>query len=294
MKNILKYLTVLSLLITLGSCEDIVDNVDLPDVEPKLVVFSYISPGVDTVFAQVARSRKLNESINSFDLIINNATVTVSQMGGNSIQLQFNPDAEYYFAPVQPGFFETGKQYRINADTPDGKQVDATCSLPVQNTTLRLTRVDSLIVQDRMRYRFRLEFDDIPGLPDFYRIIPKAISKFEWDGQVQYYEYTAGFLYGSEFISVGNRDGETIVAEAYVDMWRDYYFTEQLTAMKFYLLSTDEHYYNFHSSLQRYVPDNPFSEPTVVYSNINNGLGVFAGFNSFLIEYSLENQDGQE
>jgi len=283
------YLIMFSILFSIYSCEDIVENVDLPDVQPKLVLFSYINPGADTVYAQVTRSRTINEKITDYDLTVNNANVTLSQMGGVTVQLQFNPEQRYYYSPVPQNFLETGRHYTINAGTPDGKHVDASCSLPVQNTSLRITGVDSSMIQDRMRYRFRLEFKDIQGVPDFYRIIPKAIVKFEWDGNIQFYEYNAGFIYGNEFVSTRNNDGGEFVAEVYFDVWRYNYNAEQLIGMKFYLLSIDEHYYNFHTSLQRYVPDNPFSEPIIVYSNVNNGLGVFAGFNPYLVEYWFEN-----
>lgn len=278
-------LTGLSLAFT--SCEKIVENVDLGDAKPKLVVFSYISPGSDTIFADVSLSRTINDVGNFYPPHIDNAEVVVSKAGGQSVTLQFDPGLSRYFAVVSSSYLETGHEYKIHAKTPDGKEVEASCTLPVQNTSLRITKADTVEMQDHTRYRFRLEFDDIPGQPDYYRLIAKALIKFEWDGNVQIYEYSGEFSYGEEFIAVKDRDGDTFVVEAAIDIWNYYSDAEELLGMQFYLLSTDEHYYHFHRSLQRYEPDNPFSEPTIVYSNVTDGLGVFAGFNPFTLDYMI-------
>ena len=44
----------------------------------------------------------------------------------------------------------------------------------------------------------------------------------------------------------------------------------------------DEAYYRFHNSLLNSNESNegdPFSEPSITYTNIENGLGVFCAFN---------------
>jgi uncharacterized protein DUF4249 len=50
----------------------------------------------------------------------------------------------------------------------------------------------------------------------------------------------------------------------------------------FNLYSVSESYYQYFKSfsMHRNARDNPFAEPVQVYSNIENGLGVFAGFSS--------------
>jgi hypothetical protein len=47
-----------------------------------------------------------------------------------------------------------------------------------------------------------------------------------------------------------------------------------------YALSVDEHYYRFHRSLDTVgdIEENPFFEPTLLYSNVEGGLGVFASY----------------
>jgi Domain of unknown function (DUF4249) len=45
------------------------------------------------------------------------------------------------------------------------------------------------------------------------------------------------------------------------------------------LISCDEGYFNYHKSLENYSGNNPFSEPTLVSSNITGGLGCFGAYN---------------
>jgi hypothetical protein len=278
------------LTIAFSSCEKIVDNVDLGDAKPKLVVFAYINPGADTIFADVSLSRTINQVGSYYPPHIDYAEVVVSKAGGQSVTLQFDPALSRYYAAVGASYFETGHEYQIHVKTPDGKEVEAFCSLPLQNTSLRITKADTVEMQDHTRYRFRLEFDDISGQPDHYRIIAKAQIKYDWEGYVQIYDHYGEFSYGEEFIAVKDRDGDTFISEVVIKIWGYYGDAEELLGMQFFLLSTDEHYYHFHRSLQRYEPENPFSEPTIVYSNVSNGLGVFAGFNPFSLEYKMGSQ----
>jgi hypothetical protein len=49
--------------------------------------------------------------------------------------------------------------------------------------------------------------------------------------------------------------------------------------LKVYLLNTDKSYYDYHRSLGNYDSgDDPFTEPSPVFSNVNGGLGIFAAY----------------
>jgi hypothetical protein len=51
-----------------------------------------------------------------------------------------------------------------------------------------------------------------------------------------------------------------------------------------YLKSLEEDYYQYEKSKHLYYEngdgDDPFTEPVLIYSNVENGLGVFGGFSS--------------
>jgi hypothetical protein len=53
---------------------------------------------------------------------------------------------------------------------------------------------------------------------------------------------------------------------------------------RFTLTKGDEAYYQYHRSLFSFEGDNPFAEPVRLYSNVNGGLGVVAGFSMQRVE----------
>jgi hypothetical protein len=283
-------LTALSMVI-ITSCEKPVTNVDLPNANPKPVVFCYLSPGSDTIIAEVFYSRPINKPSPPMKITIVDSEVKITEEGGQTVTLQYDPGRDNFYAVVESSFLKENSRYRISVKAPNGDQVDANCELPVQNTSLRITQIDSVITQESVRYLFTIEFDDIIGKPDFYRLYSSATMQQVWEQDTSVYEYNLGFNYGNQFIAVKERDGETFVATTQIEIWSyEFWTNEKLIGAKFYLLSTDEPYYLFHTSLQNHSPDDPFAEPTIVYSNVNNGVGVFAGFHTFGIDVLLSGE----
>lgn len=274
-----------------NSCEKPVTNVDLPDSKPKPVVFCYLTPGADTIIAEVFYSRPINKPSPPIKITIKDAEVKITEEGGQTVTLQYDPGRDNFYAVVESSFLKENSRYSISVKAPNGDYADASCELPVQNTSLRITQVDSVIKQESVRYLFTIEFDDIIGKPDYYRLIGIAIVQQVWDQDTSTYEHTMGFNYGNPFIDANNRDGETFVATTQKEIWTyDYWSNEKVIGAKFYLLSTDMSYYLFHTSFQNYIPDDPFAEPTIVYSNVNNGLGVFGGYNPFEVNFFLSGE----
>ncbi|MFM7813194.1 MAG: DUF4249 family protein, partial [Flavobacteriales bacterium] len=56
-------------------------------------------------------------------------------------------------------------------------------------------------------------------------------------------------------------------------------------AWKVYVVLGDESYYRYHKSISNSGYEGPFDEPTLVYSNVEGGLGVFGGFRQIVLDY---------
>lgn len=283
-------ITIIAALLILGlmACEDVVTNVELPNSQPAVVIFSYISPEADTIRAEVFYSNPINQPGNYSKNTIKDAQVVLKEAGGAETVLQYHEPTDNFVAAIQPGFLVQEKVYTISVSTPKGEKAEATCELPKKNQSLRITDFDSTHIDQMVRYRFKLEFDDNQGKPDYYRLMAKAVVRRIWEADTAIWEYGVWFNYGQELIAVKDNNGKTFAAEGSIEIYRDpYWSNEQLLGLKCYLLSTDEHYYHFHRSLQNYEPDNPFSEPTLIYSNVKDGLGVVAGFNPHKLEFWL-------
>jgi hypothetical protein len=60
----------------------------------------------------------------------------------------------------------------------------------------------------------------------------------------------------------------------------------KINNLYFEIKQVSEQYFLYQKSFlqQKYNHENPFSEPTKVYTNVKNGLGIFAGFQSFKVK----------
>jgi hypothetical protein len=59
--------------------------------------------------------------------------------------------------------------------------------------------------------------------------------------------------------------------------------------LRIYLLSTDKPYYDFHRSAENIsLGDGPFTEPTLLYSNVSGGLGIFASYTLDSLIYRIK------
>jgi hypothetical protein len=59
--------------------------------------------------------------------------------------------------------------------------------------------------------------------------------------------------------------------------------------LRVYLLSTDKPYYDFHKSAENFsLGDGPFTEPTLLYSNVSGGLGIFASYTLDSLIYRIK------
>ncbi|MEZ4800382.1 MAG: DUF4249 family protein [Flavobacteriales bacterium] len=73
----------------------------------------------------------------------------------------------------------------------------------------------------------------------------------------------------------------------YTEYMADYYMFGSETKLKTVVVLASEEYYRFHFTAYNQYDNDPFSEPTLIYSNINGGLGIFAGYSFTTIEQEL-------
>ncbi len=281
MKNKL-YLFVIVLSATLlTSCDSMEKDVDVPASQPKLVVYSYISPDEDSVKVWVTQSVPLYTTHPLFSNQyppISDASVTISD-GTQSYPLQFSAAiGQYFTTDFQP---QSGATYSLEVSTSRNQKVTARCTVPTQAPPT----VEMVSIEWEHSYGYvravTFKIKDGEGSGNYYRVV--ASVKYSYFGTDEGFYNTIYFDKGEEFISDNAKDGS--------------YFTYQTEAilpdpsatikLKISISAIDEHYFNYHRSINAYQDDNPFSEPTPVYSNINGGLGVFATYRNSITEIDL-------
>lgn len=278
MKKAITFLLIIpAILMIFTACESMLSDVDVPESEPKLVVSGYLSPDDDTISIIVKKSRPLYVPTQGWDNSfppVNNATVTISD-GLNSVTLPFNSHRGTYQLPAVNMPVTAGETYSLEVTTPDGYHATSSCTIPIGVAPdVELTGIDTINQYGSISVKVSLRFRDLPGTGNFYRI---AAGTLYGDG-INYYRYfyETGFERGEPFVSDKNKEGELFTYRT----WEIY--NDNLTDNNLYvsLLITDENYYNFHRSINSSSDgDNPFSEPTPVFTNIEGGLGIFAGVN---------------
>lgn len=268
-------LPVLCLLMLAYGCESMISDVEVPESDPKLVVTSFLSPADDTLSVSVYKSRPLYKPASSWDNSfppVNNATVTISD-GNKSVTLPYHPQSGIYKTAAAAMPVNPGTTYYLSVTTPEGFKAESSCTIPRDAVPeVEIVSVDTMMDYGTNTRKVSLRFRDLPGQGNYYRISAGTYYDF---GYESYFSET-GFERGEPFVSDKNKDGEYFTYRT----WEIYQNNGEDFRLYVSLLLTDANYFNYHRSANESSDgDNPFAEPTPVYSNIRGGLGVFAGVN---------------
>lgn len=286
------------------SCEEPID-LDIANSEPQLVVSSHFQPGHPF---QVTITKSRNILSSEADEYVNNAVVRVLTQSGrelDKLQLKNFRNPIYESRRLLP---ESGKAYRLEVNTPDQEKIVAEDIVPFP-VALEEIRIDTIEVfgeaEDRVyKVAISVQFDDPIGAQDYYHLrLYKHIVTEESNLNI------SGFAGDGEVTKLmplmpleSDKDNPAVTFH-YEDggiLFTDEDFDGQKSALKFYSLlsfnneersskllgelrTVSESYYLYHTSLSRQIAnkDRPFVEPISVFSNIENGLGIFSGYAVF-------------
>ncbi len=290
-KGWLKIGLLFTILAGLMSCEMIVDY-EFPDQDPKVVVHSFISPGDTLVMVMLTWSKPITRGGFEFEPdFIGNAVVKISEEGGAPANLVYDNTRKLYVIPAAQFPVKEGKQYHLLVQVPGQDEITATTTVPGANNTIRLNRMDKTPdPYGAERLTVEYQFEDSPGSDNFY-MATAYIRQLIFDWRNEDYRYEWAEIYrvsGEKFISNRGREGRTFVQRAEYYIYPEY--PDEMPQvpslnLMLVLLKTDEAYYRYHIKLEQHNPDNPFTEPTQAYTNIQGGLGVFASYAFFSVLY---------
>ncbi|MBA4303314.1 MAG: hypothetical protein C0424_03705 [Sphingobacteriaceae bacterium] len=268
-----------SLLVFTGCREKLIDTTDL-NIPERLVVGCFISPQDDTLYATVTLSRPLyGQSI--FDdwqhPKVTNATVTIRSANGNSAVFSYNVDLQRYLLPASAMPIVAGQTYTLEVTTPDGKRADAQCTVPTP-ANFQFEVLGSLVPptnNDPFSRALNVDFR-WQGQPDknrFYRLnYAQILESGTWAGE--YWQNT--FLGSNQFYADTERENKRFRVFERISLvftTTDGYGLR----IKGVLQELDENSYRYFTSVSKQleVGADGFSEPVVIFSNVNNGLGCF-------------------
>ncbi|GAB1403071.1 hypothetical protein MASR1M74_02490 [Lentimicrobium sp.] len=269
------------------SCNQLITEVDPPQSTPKLVVYSVISPQDTLIEVKVYKSHPLfsgtpYQSYENKFPPLTNATVLLSG-AGKSVTLLYDTETETYTIDAQLFNITPGGQYELKVMAPDLQQVTAECTVPPDTpSAVEITHMGTVDNYDTDSWYMEFNFKDLKGEGHYYTVnMGTFYNNNPWTDET--YLIDMGFK-GEQLITDKNMDES-------VYKYKSYPINLEMITYNFIWISlslVDENYYKYKQSVNSFQGDNPFSEPTPIFSNITDGLGMFAGINTRLTRVEVE------
>lgn len=275
------------ILLGLASCENFFESVvevDLPEHQPLLAVHSFTSTTKDsTIKVLVTRSRGIFEEESDGDYL-NDAQVNLSsnlgeiQLTSLPIEQQFN--SRHFNFESEEIDFDEEVEFELQVEFSNMKAVHSTQIIPALTMPDSVVYVDNAgLNQDGFRSSaLDIYFNDPAGIENYYQIIANYSPDPEFGEQSFYIESIdpATTPYGrsllvSDLTFNGEEKRLRVIFENYFgDSEAAHFFIEWKCIT--------EDLYRYGRSIERYENsyDNPFITPAQLFTNIEDGLGVFA------------------
>lgn len=263
-------------LLALAACDREAQDVTPPEIESKLVIFSFLSPEDSFAKVEVSFSRPVYtkgpkpQNTN----YVPDAVVHIQNDGGFSAVLSYVDTLNAFTVSSSSYPIEAGRTYTINVSA-RGKIASGSCTVPKNTVAFTEITYQKRTDLNGTYNTFLYKWNDEPGTTNYYRSAIETKSWYvDFMGDTSYYtSEICTNMYTDE-----NRNGQTLSGTC--DGYSMYYgYDTAITQpMDFYLLNTDINYYEYHKRRLNYYGDDPFSEPIQQYSNINGGLGVVSAF----------------
>lgn len=297
----------LPLLLALAACETVI-SIDPPDYEAEISAKSLFTP--DSVWtARISRTIPIEQAGSVDSPFLDNASVSVWE-GDKLVDRLVYDNLKAGIYQSQSGRTpEPNILYRLEVEAPGYDRVEATSTLPVApqitelslepqsggtgNFALHSLRFRLKDSPDAAFYGFRAyivygsdpdgggDSDDIQiealsmarEVPTWQCSFERAVNPVQIDNDGGATEWCySGIMTDRQFKGM-ERDFETTIAPRYIDAVRE-------PSIMFYLFSMSEDYFEYQRSLENSDYQDPFSEPLQIFTNVEGGRGVFAGYNS--------------
>lgn len=303
-------------IISLCACDTLITEIspeDLPGATSKLVVQSFISPQAARINVVVTESIPLFGESSSSNSVITNAVVKISD-GGNEATLTYDSTSQLYSIERAKFPIIAAQTYKLSVSDRT-RSVSAICTVPLNQATIKSYVIDTAYLSRRFgpdtALTLKMVWQDIAGEVNYYRVranmdveysilegtnpdnfVEKRVRNrfsFNWNdnsGRSQYQNDKN--LDGTLFTSpVGRGFLPSTLLYTASDGTR--YYAKQkpkLITLVMEVNNTEKSYYDYHKSLDlNDDSDNPFSEPVLIFNNIEGGLGCFAAYNNRQLTY---------
>lgn len=283
MKKYISFSLLFAVLLT-GCKDDFFDqvvDVDVPEHTPALAITSEISNTDTILWAYVS---------NSVGILVqdNPAPITDAKVelykNGNLLEALPHVEQGFYGWQIPEPLSNDGAEYELRVSKDGFESVSAVQEMPPQVDLISATYEKEGTV-DLEGYRvdeYKIKFQDERSTENYYKVEVTVRRTYDDGAQYENNIYTESFdpsvytIDGGLYMSDAVFDGdETEVSfYSYENIYTENPDEEVELSIRLVHI-TKEHYFR-KVSLYNYDPENPFAEPTVVFSNVENGHGIFS------------------
>ncbi|MDL2239063.1 DUF4249 domain-containing protein [Bacteroidales bacterium OttesenSCG-928-K03] len=286
----------------LSSCVDYVNIKQTFDIEPQLVLYSRICPQADTNYAYVYNSNVFFSSKSGKEIEEqSNALVEISSDEKNWIAFSYT-DSTSYFIEKDKFLIEEGDTYYIRASHNEYETVTSSCTVPyARDVDFKVSKEKVDCYNNHQHYVY--SWTDFPNEENYYmmwRVYLNLWFDYYYDEDGNWHEdssYFGSFRHIMDYHSLEivfndqEHDGGLIKV---VDSDCDYEAPDgqivHLGQDTVCFVIMDKSCYLYEKAIDNYnnsmgIDLISIFEPVLIYSNIENGLGLFGAFS--IRKYSI-------
>jgi len=265
----MKYIIIILLSIfILSSCEKNA-NIDMPDQDPELVVAGFIAPNTDTLRLKLIWTIPIyNHTVGNEDLYENETNANVSFISnGNTINLKYDTAQRCYI--TTNANYNIGDVVDMSIKYNDRAELTATSIIPSEPLfDLKYLGVKSINHDDYIETHAEFDFKCLGKDPiNYYRI------------NMTSYLTQSGIYIIKDNMYMGDYEFLKMEPNASVKISSYMHDNNIIDSVRYYVINCSEEYYKYHMSVKNYQGDDFFVEPSLIYDNVENGLGNFSSFN---------------
>ena len=279
MKNLI---VIFCLSIILSSCEKIIPFTGEIS-EPKLVVNSLFESDKPW---KVHVSHSLSVIDNGELGNVEDAIVIIKDSSNNVVDSLLHESEGFYRGSNYP---LTGQDYRIEVSHYDYTDVYSVDRLPSPINIISVDTITNIIDGDE-QFDMTINFEDPGDARNYYRIsVHLGIWEVNWaTGDSILFEYQLPIIlkdpvFNNETNSADDGlftdllfDGQTKELNIALELEEKIDYIDKLEVW-LYNITRATYNYNISYNIYESASGNPFAQPVQVYSNINNGFGIFGG-----------------
>jgi hypothetical protein len=244
-------------------------QIEIPNSEPKLVAASFIEANQDTLEVFLSWTLPIYYNVDGELKSEAGAEVSLSKEG-QTFPCYYDATKERYIALVLG--FQGGDEISLNVNYKNEKQLKATTILsPAPQYDINYLGLKHVNEMDWDEYYHQIEFTCRNAeASNFYRMLFHVyISNPNMQGYTSEYfleDYSLHQLTPNQKITLLLSDYNLYDANTVVD------------SIRYYVYGLNEDYYRYHTTLWNNQYNDVFVEPTIVYSNVEGGLGILSGY----------------